>query len=91
MRLVTDDRAETVTVGVGVIGSTWTEITSGLEAGQVVVIADLDEVLPGSATATSSGDDDATDGDGPTGIVPGGFGGGGFPAGGLPTGMRPPG
>jgi HlyD family secretion protein len=45
--------AETVTVETGAIGSTWTEIRSGLDAGQQVVLADLSEPLPGSATETS--------------------------------------
>jgi multidrug efflux pump subunit AcrA (membrane-fusion protein) len=45
----------TVEVQVGVVGSTYTEITSGLEAGQVVSLADLDEALPGSATSSSNG------------------------------------
>lgn len=44
---------ETVTVEIGAIGATWTEVTSGLEEGQEVVLADLDEPLPGSATDTS--------------------------------------
>ncbi|HVR78062.1 MAG TPA: HlyD family efflux transporter periplasmic adaptor subunit [Acidimicrobiia bacterium] len=47
----TDGTLTTVTVQVGVIGGTWTEITSGdLSIGQQVVLADLDEPLPGSAT-----------------------------------------
>ena len=64
------DDTETVTVEIGAIGDTLTEITSGLEAGQEVVLADLDEPLPGSATDTTS-----------TTFGPGGFNGG-FPAGG---------
>jgi multidrug efflux pump subunit AcrA (membrane-fusion protein) len=47
----TDGTLTTVTVQVGVVGGTWTEITSGdLSIGQQVVLADLDEPLPGSAT-----------------------------------------
>ncbi|MET0729162.1 MAG: HlyD family efflux transporter periplasmic adaptor subunit [Acidimicrobiales bacterium] len=64
------DDTEAVTVEIGAVGATLTEITSGLEAGQEVVLADLDEPLPGSATDTSS-----------TTLGPGGFNGG-FPAGG---------
>ena len=52
-----DGDPKTVNVGVGAIGATWTEITSGLTAGQRVVIADLGEPLPGSATASSNGND----------------------------------
>ena len=61
---------ETVNVEIGAIGEALTEITSGLEEGQDVVLADLDQPLPGSATDTSSTDT------GPS------FGGG-FPAGGF--------
>jgi len=50
------DGTATVTVEIGAIGATLTEITSGLEEGQVVVLADLDEPLPGSATDTTSTD-----------------------------------
>jgi hypothetical protein len=38
-------------VQVGVVGDTWTEITSGLTAGEIVVLAQLDAPLPGSATS----------------------------------------
>lgn len=49
--LNTDGTLTTVTVQVGVVGGTWTEITSGdLSNGQQVVLADLDEPLRGSAT-----------------------------------------
>jgi HlyD family secretion protein len=43
-----------VAVTTGVIGDRWTEIRSGLRAGQEVVLADLGEPLPGSATDSSS-------------------------------------
>lgn len=43
-----------VAVTTGVIGDQWTEITGGLRAGQQVVLADLGEPLPGSATDSSS-------------------------------------
>lgn len=65
------DGTETVTVEIGAIGSTWIETTSGLEEGQEVVLADLDEPLPGSATDTS-GSNLAT------GVPGGGFSGGPF-------------
>ena len=70
------DDTETVTVEIGAIGATWTEIISGLAEGQEVVLADLDEPLPGSATDTSSTN---------TGV---GRFSGGFPGGG---GFAPPG
>ena len=47
----------------------------GIEAGQSVVIADLDEPLPGTATDSSNADDTGT--------------GGGFPGGGLPAAAVP--
>jgi HlyD family secretion protein len=46
---------QTVRVGVGVVGPTWTQITSGLESGARVVIADLSTPLPGSATSAAAG------------------------------------
>lgn len=42
-----------VVVEVGVVGETWTEIKDGVKAGQQVVLADLSEPLPGSATDSS--------------------------------------
>ena len=50
--VVNDDATlTTLTVQVGVVGGTWTGIISGdLSIGQQVVLADLDEPLPGSAT-----------------------------------------
>ena len=45
----------TATVQVGVIGATWTQITDGLSAGQVVALADITQPLPGSATSSSNG------------------------------------
>jgi multidrug efflux pump subunit AcrA (membrane-fusion protein) len=63
-----------VLVQVGVIGSTWTEIKSGLTAGQEVVLADVSAPLPDSATASTNSTQGTT--------RTGGFGGfGGFPGG----------
>ena len=59
------------------VGAEWTEITGGLEEGRRVVLADLDEALPGAATDTSD----------PAGASPTG----GFPGGGPPAGFTPPG
>jgi multidrug efflux pump subunit AcrA (membrane-fusion protein) len=52
-----DDGGSTsqVTVEVGVLGREWTSITSGVTAGQEVVLADLGKALPTSATASSNG------------------------------------
>ncbi len=40
-----DGRATETAVQVGVVGSTWTEITAGLTVGQTVVLADLDAAI----------------------------------------------
>lgn len=67
---------EEVRVALGVTGSDWIEVTSGLEEGDVVVLADLSEELPG-ADASQSDDADATaDANGiPEGFGPGAAGG----------------
>ncbi len=67
---------ERVAVEVGVVGETWTEIASGLKAGQQVVLADISEPLPGSATESSGSNSQNQ--------FPGG---GQFPAGGPPGGF----
>lgn len=41
-----------VPVEVGVVGASWTQVTSGLSVGEVVVVADLEQPLPGSVAAT---------------------------------------
>lgn len=46
-------QAET-TVEVGAVGPVWTQITGGIDAGTVVILADLGEPLPGSATKAST-------------------------------------
>ncbi|MCB1271806.1 MAG: biotin/lipoyl-binding protein [Microthrixaceae bacterium] len=68
------DETQVVEVEVGVVASTYTSVTEGLEPGEVVVLADRDEPLPGSATDGSSAV--ATDGGGrfAEGGPPGGFG-----------------
>jgi HlyD family secretion protein len=48
------DQTAIVPVQVGVMGDTWTQITGGLQAGQVIVLANLDQSLPQSATQTQS-------------------------------------
>ncbi|WP_426573607.1 HlyD family efflux transporter periplasmic adaptor subunit [Aquihabitans sp. McL0605] len=83
-----DGKVKTTTVKTGAVGQTWTEITSGLTKGDVVVLADMDEALPGSATDGSS----STTGNrqlpgGGTFTFPGGGSGG--PPSGLGGGTRP--
>jgi HlyD family secretion protein len=48
-------KAKNINVEIGAIGAAWTEIKSGLTAGQTVVVADLSQALPGSATSSSNG------------------------------------
>jgi HlyD family secretion protein len=75
-----DGKTSQVDVKLGVVGDEWTEITDGLKAGQTVVLADLDEPLPSSATDSSNGNNDNG---------PDGFGGGRFPGGNFPSGNFP--
>ena len=49
------DTTEAVNVEVGPVGATWTAITSGLNAGDTVVLANVDEPLPSSATSSTNG------------------------------------
>jgi RND family efflux transporter MFP subunit len=49
------DTTKRVSVRVGAIGPAWTEIKSGLSAGQTIVLADLQQGLPSSATSSSNG------------------------------------
>lgn len=64
----------TVRVTLGVAGSDTTQVTSGLKAGQQVVLAELSQPLPGTATSST--------GNGGFRFPIGGFGGGGFGKGG---------
>jgi RND family efflux transporter MFP subunit len=50
-----DGAPHTVTVGVGAVGADRTQVTSGLHAGDRVLLADLSTPLPGSATSASNG------------------------------------
>ena len=54
-----DGATEEVRVEIGVTGSDWIEVTEGLTDGDVVVLADLAEPLPGSDDDTTSVDDPA--------------------------------
>ena len=78
-----DGDTETKTVETGLAGDSTTEIVSGLEAGDTVVIPQTTV----SSTGMDAGGDDAAGGFG------GGFGGGGgFPSGGgMPSGDPPAG
>jgi HlyD family secretion protein len=80
--VISDGRAEDVQVVVGVVGDTWTEITSGLASGDVVALADLNEPLPGAATETTSSGTSAGSFAGGPPQFQGGMAGGGFPGGG---------
>jgi HlyD family secretion protein len=71
VQVVDGDEVRDIEVETGAVGSTWVEILDGLEAGQEVVLADLDEPLPGTATDVESTNQSNTFG--------GGAGGGGLP------------
>jgi len=81
-------------VQVGIVGNDLTEITSGLESGLKVVLADLREPLPGSATKASSSSSTQirlpngqtiTGGSGGGNFGGANFGGGSPPRGAIPT------
>ena len=76
--VVDGDTTNVVTVQTGAVGPWRTEITSGVDVDDVVVLADLDEPLPSSATDSSNGSTGAVGG----GRLTGGFGG--PPSGGVP-------
>lgn len=84
VQVVADGESSTTTVEVGVVGTEWIEILDGLEEGDLVVLADAAEPLPGSATDTTSSG---------AGAISGPFaasgGSGGFPTGGPPSGGPP--
>lgn len=69
--VIADGKTTATPVQLGVRGDRWTAITSGVTAGQTVVLANLGEPLPGSATDGASST--AT-----TNRFGGGFGGRGF-------------
>jgi multidrug efflux pump subunit AcrA (membrane-fusion protein) len=72
-----DETSEKV-VETGAVGPTLTEITSGIDVGDIVVLADLDHPLPSSATQSSNASTVGAGG----GRLTGGFGppsGGGLP------------
>jgi len=62
-------------IRIGVSGPIWTEVRSGLRRGDEVVVADLSEALPSSATSSTNGNQNQTITiNGPA--FPGGFAGG---------------
>ena len=79
------DEVRQVRVSTGIVGSTWIEITDGVEEGDLVVLADLEaEVATGDAEQTGPGS--RFDGGG----ISGGLGGGGGFSGGPPSGGMMP-
>ena len=89
--VVDGETIATTRVQVGVVGEQWTEITSGLQVGQTVALADLGQALPSSATDAANanrrgvgGANGFPGGGGPPSFV--GGGGNGFPGGGPPSG-----
>jgi hypothetical protein len=54
VRVLEGGSVRATAVQVGVVGDTWTVITSGLTAGAQVVLADANEPLPSSATAAAT-------------------------------------
>ncbi len=84
--VVTKGKQSTVIVGVGLRGDSSTEITSGLKAGQQVVVSTATSGLAntGIGTGTGTGTRTGTGGFGGTGgLGGGGLGGGGLGGGGL--------
>jgi multidrug efflux pump subunit AcrA (membrane-fusion protein) len=74
-------QATTKIVQIGAVGTDYTAIKSGLEAGDVVVLADMAQPLPASASETGTNTNTRTRGAGGAGGF-GGFGGGGGGGGG---------
>jgi hypothetical protein len=54
VRVLEGTAVRTVAVQVGVVGDTWTQITNGLQAGQQVVLAAVDDPLPSAATSATT-------------------------------------
>jgi HlyD family secretion protein len=71
------------TIHVGARGPALTQVTSGLVAGQRVVLADLDTAVPSSSTNLTNTRRAGVGGPGAGGFGAGGFGAGGFGAGGT--------
>ena len=75
-----------VTVTSGAVGVDRTEIVSGLTAGQLVVLADLNEAIPTATASTSARSGSGLGGSGLGGSGGGAAGGGPAGGGGAPPG-----
>jgi hypothetical protein len=75
-----DGKPVATSVEVGTVGATWTAITKGLDAGSHVVLAQIDQPLPNSATESTSSTSNSNR------RIVGGAITGGF---GPPAGVRP--
>lgn len=71
--VLADGKTSTVSIQIGTVGADRTAVTSGLRAGQAVILADFGQAIPSSNTTTRFGG----------GLGGGGFGGGGFGGGGT--------
>ena len=72
--VLANGKTSTVSIQIGTVGTDRTAVTSGLTAGQTVVLADLGRAIPSSNATTRFGGGGAFTG--------GGLGGGGFNRGG---------
>ena len=90
VRVLTDQGVTTKQVTVGLIGAARTEITAGLGAGDVVVLADLDATVDAAGevqTTTSFPGGGSFPRGGSGGSFPRGGSGGNFPGGAPPAGL----
>ena len=53
--MLADDKTHRTPVQIGAVGTDYTQITRGITAGTVVVLANLDEAVPSSSTTTRFG------------------------------------
>lgn len=99
--VLTGSTVTSVPVEIGVAGDDRTQITAGLDVGQLVVLADLDEPLPGSATKARSNNSNGNNNsnnssnritlpNGQTVQIPAGGTGGNVPGGNFPAGGNAP-
>lgn len=75
--VLANGKTSIVAVEIGTVGADRTAVTSGLTAGQTVVLADLGQAIPSSNATTRFGGGGAFGGSGLTGGGGGGFGRGG--------------
>jgi multidrug efflux pump subunit AcrA (membrane-fusion protein) len=76
VNVVSGSKVTSTPVQIGAMGTTWTEVRSGLKAGQRVVLADLQQPLPASATQVPTNTRGSTTGVGGVGGIR--LGGGGI-------------